>query len=119
MTLDEVVHSMDTGSVIALLALIATIIGSVGTAVWFLASLIGSIKSDVQTSKTELSIEVQTVSGEVRTLTGRINTLERDNYTKPEAEAHALRLAMNNPGLRVPDPRQPHTLITPHMENPS
>ena len=44
----------------------------------------------------------------------RLANLEESNYTKAEAEAHALRLAIENPDMNVPDPRNPGELIRRH-----
>lgn len=45
-------------------------------------------------------------------MTSRIERLEADHYTRSEAEAAALRMAIANPGMSVPDPRNPGKLIT-------
>lgn len=46
----------------------------------------------------------------------RLKTLEDEHYTKAEAEAHALRLALENPQMNVPDPRNPGQLLRPRHE---
>lgn len=46
----------------------------------------------------------------------RLRTLEDEHYTKAEAEAHALRLALENPHMNVPDPRNPGKLLRPRQE---
>ena len=38
--------------------------------------------------------------------------LENDRYTLTQAAERALRSAIENPGLRVPDPRDPSSIIT-------
>ena len=38
--------------------------------------------------------------------------IQADRYTLTQAAERALRSAIENPGLRVPDPRDPHTIIT-------
>ena len=45
-------------------------------------------------------------------LTARVERLEADHYTRSEAEAAALRMAIANPGMSVPDPRNPGQLIS-------
>lgn len=46
----------------------------------------------------------------------RLSTLEEDHYTKAEAAENALRMALENPGLNVPDPRNPGQLLRPRIE---
>lgn len=41
----------------------------------------------------------------------RLASLEESRYTLPAAAEHALRFALENPGLSVPDPRDPSKLI--------
>ena len=41
----------------------------------------------------------------------RLSALEKEQYTLAEAAEAALRLAIANPRLRVPDPRNPEVLI--------
>lgn len=45
-------------------------------------------------------------------LTQRIERLEADHYTRSEAAEAALRMAIANPGMSVPDPRNPGQIIT-------
>ena len=49
----------------------------------------------------------------------RLKTLEDEHYTKAEAEAHALRMALENPHMNVPDPRNPGKLLRPRQESES
>lgn len=92
------------GEVIALVGLVFTIVTTVAGAVWFLSRAISGLARDNEKSFDKVHTEVKSVST-------RLTILERDNYTKPEAEAHALRLALNNPHLKVPDPRNPDRLL--------
>ncbi len=46
------------------------------------------------------------------TIEQKIEQLAADHYTKTAAAETALRLAIGNPTLRVPDPRSPERYIT-------
>jgi len=68
---------------------------SLGTAVMLIVALIGA------------TVWITDRLGE---LEGQIQRLEQqtsDQYTLAQAAEHALRTAMANPGLTVPDPRNP------------
>lgn len=42
---------------------------------------------------------------------GRLATVEQDRYSLTAASEQALRMALENPGLAVPDPRDPKNII--------
>lgn len=42
--------------------------------------------------------------------------MKKNGYTTAQASEHALRLAIANPTMRVPDPRDPRVLICVHDE---
>jgi hypothetical protein len=98
------VPGISLGDTIALAGIILAIISTVGGAAWFLSARMSDQHESLQGS-------IGSVKEDVGNLSTRMGILERDNYTKPEAEAHALRLALNNPYLKVPDPRNPATII--------
>ncbi|QQS08659.1 MAG: hypothetical protein IPK69_11820 [Phycisphaerales bacterium] len=57
---------------------------------------------------------------ELATLASRISQGEAEvakSYTLAAASEQALRMALENPGLRVPDPRNPSQLITARRSN--
>lgn len=85
----EVMQGVGTMDVIVLFSIITSVAG----ATWFLAR-------DNEKTRTSLA-----------ELRRRLDVQEENNYTKPEAEAHALRLAIENPGLRVPDPKDTSKVI--------
>lgn len=51
------------------------------------------------------------LSKRLNAIDGRLSALEEDHYTKAEAAEAALRLAIENPSMNVPDPRNPGQLI--------
>lgn len=65
---------------------IATIICAIGGAVWRMGAVINKFST-------------------------RLITLESDRYPLSVASEAALRMAIENPGLKVPDPRDPNKII--------
>jgi Pyruvate/2-oxoacid:ferredoxin oxidoreductase gamma subunit len=51
------------------------------------------------------------LSNRLSSIDSRLSRLEENHYTVAEAEAHALRLALENPSINVPDPRNPGELL--------
>lgn len=49
---------------------------------------------------------------ELRMMSLRLEKMEKENYTRAEAAEQALRIALVNPGMTVPDPRDPNEYIT-------
>lgn len=61
-----------------------------------------------------LSTEIQGLRADFRLMTNRMEMNEATLpklYSISAACEHALRLAMENPGMRVPDPRDPNNII--------
>lgn len=77
-----------------------TINDSTGLSISLVASLIVTI----------VSCSVWIVK-KLSALTSRVDKLEADHYTRSEAAENALRFAIANPGLSVPDPRNPDKVI--------
>ena len=65
---------------------ICTIIGSSAAAVWRISKVINRFES-------------------------RLLDLEKDRYPMSIASENALRLAILNPGMQIPDPRDPNRII--------
>lgn len=65
---------------------IVAILSSAGAAVWRISTVLGHFEN-------------------------RIVELERDRYPLSVASENALRMAIENPGMRVPDPRDPNRVI--------
>lgn len=72
---------------------VIALIGVVITCSWWLSNKVGAIDK----SLTEMS--------------NRIVLLEDGRFSKAEAAEQAYRMAIENPGLRVPDPRNPAQII--------
>lgn len=53
----------------------------------------------------------ETVRQSIDALIVRVSTIEGQRYSKPEAVEQAMRMAIENPGMRVPDPRNPSQII--------
>lgn len=51
------------------------------------------------------------LSAKINTFEHRMLVVETDRYTLTMASERALREAIENPGLRVPDPRDPNKII--------
>ena len=51
------------------------------------------------------------LSGKITSFETRMKTVEDDRYTLAMASERALREAIENPGHRVPDPRDPNRII--------
>lgn len=58
-----------------------------------------------------LNNKLNALSVELASLRADVTKLQGEQYTTSMAEAQALRMAIENPGLRVPDPRNPGQVI--------
>lgn len=45
--------------------------------------------------------------------------LKRETYTLPMAAEQALRMALENPGMKVPDPRDPNQMLVAPVGKPT
>lgn len=68
----------------------AAVVGTGLSATWFLSSQLARYESRLE------SVEI---------------TVKEDRYTLTMASEKALRTAIENPGMRVPDPRDPSKII--------
>lgn len=71
------------------LGLVLTIVSTAVGATWKISTVANAIRSD-------------------------IHTLKSDHYGLAAASEQALRMALENPTLRIPDPRDPSRIITVH-----
>ena len=83
----------DTGVAIGL---VVTLLGGAITCTWWIGKRLNKIDGRF----TDLSVRLE-----------GIEKRELENYTLAQAEVHALRMAINNPGMSVPDPRDPAKII--------
>lgn len=96
-------------------------IGLLGTG-WGAAWYVSNIVQTVETGRQSLQEEVAEVQSGLDALAGaitdiRVEALE-DRYTLTAASERALRTAIENPGMRVPDPRDPNTIIVVRQKSP-
>lgn len=75
------------------LATVASIVSTAIVGTWLLSSQLNGIRTDL------------------RSLGNQIVALQDDHFGKAEAEAAGLRMALENPGLKVPDIRNPGTFF--------
>ena len=107
----QFLQEFPVSEIIALVGLVFTIVTTMAGGVWFLSTAISRSRVENAKDIEGVRAETESVHQEIKSVGVRMAILERDNYTKPEAEAHALRLALNNPQLKVPDPRNPDRLL--------
>ena len=51
------------------------------------------------------------LKGELSSLRNDLTTIQKDQYTMSMAVEQAFRMAVANPGMKVPDPRSPGNII--------
>lgn len=54
---------------------------------------------------------IQTLGGQMERMSEQVVTLRANQYTISQAAENALRMAIANPGMRVPDPRNPGQIL--------
>jgi hypothetical protein len=96
--------------VIYLANVIQTVTSDTGVAIGVVVSLVGAaVGCTWWLGKRLNKIESNFIS-----LGSRLEQIEKrelDNYTLAQAEVHALRFAIANPSVSVPDPRDPSKII--------
>lgn len=73
-------------------------------ALWRLSNEFGAIRREQREAVVE-------ISAQINDLAGRLDAVEMDRYTVTMAAENALRMAIANPDLAIPDPRDPSQLI--------
>ena len=72
--------------------------------------------SAINKSLTEVSNRVSQVELAVNSKISGLELVMADRWTKSQAAEWALRLVVNNPGLRIPDPRDPGSFLNSGRE---
>lgn len=67
----------------------------------------------------KFTAENEKVLGQLTDFNRRLSEQENNTLTIPMAAEHALRMAIANPGMKVPDPRDPNILIEVKPNAPS
>lgn len=82
--------------------------------------LVGSVIVSAVICTWWISNRISKIDSAFVTLGKRLEAIEQrelDNYTMTQAEVHALRTAIANPHMRVPDPRDPSRIIVTTPED--
>ncbi len=96
----------------------------IGTAIT-VALAIGGAAMQAQRTLTTISTSLKTANDRIDSVTTKIESVERslneklegfdrtmqDRFTKTAAAEWALRMALANPTMKIPDPRQPDKLL--------
>lgn len=80
---------------------------SVGAIVLALVALMGTIIGGTW----KIAAVMNNMSTELKSLSSSLDEVKSASYTLARASEQALRTAIENPSLRVPDPRDPNKLI--------
>lgn len=75
----------------------------IGTAIVVIMSLVAAVVGAIRW--------MDNVTSELRALNSSLDGIKRDGITMAQAAEAALRMAIENPGFRVPDPRDPSKVI--------
>jgi len=86
-----------------LIVFMSSLVVSAISLVWYLSAQ----KSAIDTRMAVMEVQLVELA----------NAIQDDRYTLTQAAERALRSAIENPGLRVPDPRDPSTIITVKKHN--
>lgn len=82
------------------LGLAATIVSVGMGSTWLVARAIGDVKTEVASKVGAIDTSINGIKAEVE-----------NRITIAAASEQALRMAIENPGMRVPDPRDPNRII--------
>lgn len=82
-------------------------------ATWRVGLVLQSVTNQMTTEINTVKIQI---NNDLTTMNGRIDKLNEDKYPLSLASERALRTAIENPGMRVPDPRDPSQIITVRLK---
>lgn len=94
--------------------MIANIIQNVSSDTGVAVGLVITLITVAVVCTTWISKRLNKIDQAFTALGGRLEAIEQrelDNYTLAQAEVHALRTAIANPSMKVPDPRDPSRII--------
>lgn len=88
-----------------------TIVGSLLCATGTVVAAMMSMKAETREALMSQQHRVETVQTNQQALVEAFKKFELESYSLAAASEVALRTAIENPGVRVPDPRNPDRLI--------
>ena len=93
-------------------------LGSAATIVVALFAAAGWVHKALAKITSEMTAGMASSQSKLEDINNRLIELENDTYTKSAAAEQALRTAMENPGIRIPDPRdQSKVFHVPHRSD--
>ena len=84
---------------------------SIGLVIVIIGALFGAA-AYINNNIEKVSGNLVQVIGELKSVESQVAQMKSDQYTVSQAAEQALRTAIENPGMRVPDPRNPGSIIT-------
>lgn len=94
--------------------IIGTIVGVVGTGAWLFATDRTTVLSKINSHSTDITkLQEQAIKelAAISDMQSQIKSILDERFTISMAAEQALRHAMENPGTRVPDPRDPRQIL--------
>lgn len=93
------------------LAAAVTVVAVIVGGVWKLVLLGNAVQDGLKELNTRLDTMSRDFDARLQGFDGRLEDLKAGSYTVAAAAEHALRTAMLNPGMRLPDPRDPRAVL--------
>jgi hypothetical protein len=85
----------------------AAVMAGMASAAWYVGQEIQKTRYEFAAIRTENRTAVNEINESISQLTSHLQRIEGDAITIPYAAELALRFAVRNPGIKVPDPRNP------------
>lgn len=89
---------------------IGLVIALIGACLW-INNKFNDLNFENQSVKLQLQSMQKGFEDQLDSLRVVLNQKTEDRYTKAESAARFYRLAILNPGLKIPDPENPHNII--------